>query len=90
MAEGDPFAEVGSLYPQRENFHLTQEAIAQFTKKLLQEAKDFNGRDAGNSAVKDGLKLVFEDAGWLCFRLSGTVPVLPVYSEANSQAEMAN
>ena len=34
---------------------------------------------------KDGLKLVFDDGSWVCYRLSGTEPVVRVYAEARSQ-----
>jgi phosphoglucomutase len=33
----------------------------------------------------DGLKLVFDDGSWVCYRLSGTEPVVRVYSEARSE-----
>ena len=33
----------------------------------------------------DGLKLVLADGSWVCYRLSGTEPVVRVYSEARSQ-----
>jgi phosphoglucomutase len=85
----DLFAEVGSFYPQRENFHLTQEVKEKFTKKLLREPKDFYGRKVREVGRKDGLKLVFEDGDWVCYRLSGTEPVVRVYSEASSEAELA-
>jgi phosphoglucomutase len=32
----------------------------------------------------DGLKLVFSDGSWACYRLSGTEPVVRVYTEARS------
>jgi phosphoglucomutase len=85
----DLFAEVGSFYPQRENLHLTQEVKEKFTKKLLREPKDFYGRKVREVGRKDGLKLVFEDGDWVCYRLSGTEPVVRVYSEASSEAELA-
>jgi phosphoglucomutase len=85
----DLFVEVGSFYPQRDNFRLTQEVKEKFTKKLLQEPKDFYGHKVREVVRKDGLKLVFEDGGWVCYRLSGTEPVVRVYSEANSEAELA-
>jgi phosphomannomutase len=85
----DLFAEVGSYYPQRENFRLTPEVKAQFTRKLLQEPRDFYGRKVREVVRKDGLKLVFEDGGWVCYRLSGTEPVVRVYSEASSEAGLA-
>jgi phosphoglucomutase len=85
----DLFAEVGSFYPQRENFRLTQEVKEKFTKKVLQEPKDFYGRKVREVVRKDGLKLVFADGSWVCYRLSGTEPVVRVYSEANSEAALA-
>jgi phosphoglucomutase len=30
-------------------------------------------------------KLLFEDSSWVCYRLSGTEPVVRVYSEARSE-----
>jgi phosphoglucomutase len=83
------FAEVGSFYPRRDNFHLTQEVQEKLTKKLLQDPKDFYGRKVREVNRKDGLKLVFADSGWICYRLSGTEPVVRVYSEARSEAELA-
>jgi phosphomannomutase len=32
----------------------------------------------------DGLKLIFADGSWVCYRLSGTEPVVRVYSEART------
>jgi phosphomannomutase len=37
----------------------------------------------------DGLKLVLEDGSWVCYRLSGTEPVVRVYSEARSPGDLA-
>ena len=37
---------------------------------------------------KDGLKLVLGDGSWVCYRLSGTEPVVRLYSEASSPAEL--
>jgi phosphoglucomutase len=85
----DLFAEVGSFYSQRDNFRLTQEVKEKFTSKLLQEPKDFYGHKVREVVRKDGLKLVFEDGGWVCYRLSGTEPVVRVYCEAGSEAELA-
>jgi phosphomannomutase len=36
----------------------------------------------------DGLKLIFQDGSWICYRLSGTEPVVRVYSEAGSKEEL--
>ena len=83
------FAKVGSFCPQRENFRLTQEVKAKFTKKLRSEPQEFFGRKVEEMVRKDGLKLVFQDGSWICYRLSGTEPVVRVYSEAANADELA-
>ena len=84
----DLFAEVGSFYPQRENFRLTPEVKQKFTEKLQLQPKDFFGRKVSEIVRTDGLKLLFEDGAWVCYRLSGTEPVVRVYSEAGSQTDL--
>ena len=84
----DLFDKVGSFYPKRENFRLTPEVKATFTGKLGQNPRDFFGRRVTQVVRTDGLKLVCEDGSWVCYRLSGTEPVVRVYSEASSQAEL--
>src|SRR5712691_1365087 len=79
------FAKVGSFYPQRENFRLTPEVKEKFTEKLQSEPREFFGHKVTEIVRKDGLKLVFEDGSWVCYRLSGTEPVVRVYSEARSE-----
>ncbi len=79
------FGKVGSFYPQRENFRLTQEVKEKFTKKLAFEPKDFFGHTVKEVVRTDGLKLVLDDGSWVCYRLSGTEPVVRVYSEASSR-----
>ena len=82
------FVKVGSFYPQRDNFRLTEEVKAKFTEKLRLEPKEFYGRKVSEVVRKDGLKLVFADSSWVCYRLSGTEPVVRVYSEASSPIEL--
>jgi alpha-D-glucose phosphate-specific phosphoglucomutase len=82
------FAKVGSFYPQRENFHLTREGKEKFTEKLREDPTEFYGRRVAEVVRKDGLKLVFEDGAWICYRLSGTEPVVRLYSEASSEVEL--
>jgi phosphoglucomutase len=80
------FDKVGSFYPRRENFRLTPEVKEKFTRKLQLEPRDFYGRKVSQVVRIDGLKLVFDDGAWVCYRLSGTEPVVRVYSEARSVA----
>ena len=77
--------QVGSYYPERQNFRLTPEVKAKFTEKLRQDPKDFCGHPVSQVVRTDGLKLVFSDGSWVCYRLSGTEPVVRVYTEARSQ-----
>ena len=84
----DLFAKVGSFYPQRENFRLTAEVKEKFTEKLQLQPKEFFGRKVKEMVRTDGLKLVFEDGAWVCYRLSGTEPVVRVYSEAGSEPDL--
>ena len=82
------FAKVGSFYPQRENFRLTPEVKEKFTEKLQLQPKDFFGHKVKEIVRTDGLKLVFEDGAWVCYRLSGTEPVVRMYSEAGSEQDL--
>ena len=80
--------QVGSYYPQRENFRLTPEVKGKFTEKLRSDPREFCGHKVSEVVHKDGLKLVFEDGSWVCYRLSGTEPVVRVYSEARSEKDL--
>src|SRR5690242_6096880 len=80
----DLFVKVGSYYPKRENFRLTPEVKEKFTGKLQKESKEFFGHKVSQIVRTDGLKLVLDDGSWVCYRLSGTEPVVRVYSEARS------
>jgi alpha-D-glucose phosphate-specific phosphoglucomutase len=79
------FGKVGSFYPMRENFRLTQEAKDKFTEKLRADTRSFGGCRVNEVVRKDGLKLVLDDGSWVCYRMSGTEPVVRVYSEAASE-----
>ena len=72
----------------RENFHLTQEVKDKFTGKLRGEPRDLMGRKVTEIVRTDGLKLLFADGSWVCYRLSGTEPVVRVYSEARSEPDL--
>jgi alpha-D-glucose phosphate-specific phosphoglucomutase len=82
------FAKVGSFYPVRENFHLTPEVKAAFTEKLRADPTELSGRKVVQVVRTDGLKLVLEDGSWVCYRLSGTEPVVRAYTEARNEHDM--
>jgi alpha-D-glucose phosphate-specific phosphoglucomutase len=77
--------QVGSYYPRRENFRLTPEVKGKFTEKLRFDPKEFLGHTVSQVVRTDGLKLLFTDGSWVCYRLSGTEPVVRVYTEARSE-----
>jgi len=79
------FGKVGSFFPERQNFRLTPEVKAKFTSKLQAEPREFFGRKVSQVVRTDGLKLVLDDESWVCYRLSGTEPVVRVYAEARSE-----
>ncbi len=81
------FAKVGSFYPVRENFRLTEEMKAKFTKKVAADPADFFGRRVKQVVRTDGLKLVLDDGSWVCYRMSGTEPVVRVYTEARTLSD---
>ena len=82
------FAKVGSFYPVRENFRLTEEAKAAFTEKMKADPAQLGGRGVARVVRTDGLKLILEDGSWVCYRLSGTEPVVRAYTEARSEKDM--
>lgn len=84
----DLCAKVGSFYPLRENFRLTPEVKEKFTTKLTVDPRELGGRRVAEVVRTDGLKLIFEDGSWVCYRLSGTEPVVRVYSEARTPEDL--
>jgi hypothetical protein len=48
------FAEVGSLYPLRENFRLTVEVKAKFTEKLRSNLAEFHGMKVATAVARTG------------------------------------
>ena len=82
------FGKVGSFYPVRENFHLTPEVKAAFTEKMKADPTELGGRKVSSVVRTDGLKLILEDGSWVCYRLSGTEPVVRAYTEARNEQDM--
>jgi phosphomannomutase len=84
----DLFAKVGPVYNRRVNLSLTPET----KERLLESLKTPPPRFAGKAVVKhitiDGHKYILEDGSWVCFRPSGTEPVVRFYLEASSTAAL--
>jgi phosphomannomutase len=68
---------------------LTEEVKSKFTRKLGDEPQTFAGQKVAQIVRTDGFKLVLADGSWVCYRLSGTEPVVRAYTEARSEAGLA-
>ncbi len=84
------FTKYGSFYPVRENFRLTDDGKQKFTEKIKKDPSDLAGQKVAHVVRTDGLKLIFKDGSWVCYRLSGTEPVVRIYTEARDQKESAS
>jgi phosphomannomutase len=82
------FGKVGSFYPVRENFRLTPEVKAAFTEKMKADPTELGGLKVVKVVRTDGLKVILENGSWVCYRLSGTEPVVRAYTEARSEQDM--
>ncbi len=67
---------------------MTDEAKTKFTTKLGTNPTEFAGRKVSQIVRTDGLKLVLDDGSWVCYRVSGTEPVVRVYTEARQPAKI--
>ena len=86
----DLFRRVGREYwPLRANLHLPDNVKARTIQRLAADFSTFLGRRVARTDRSDGLKLVFDDGAWVLLRLSGTEPLLRVYSEAATEKESA-
>jgi phosphoglucomutase len=75
----NPFADVGSFYPLRDNFRLTPEVKQKFTEKLRRDPSEFHGIKVASAVRTDGLKLVLAD---------GIVGMLPALGHGASGARL--
>ena len=80
------FKKVGAEYwPVRANLHLAADVQARLLERLKKDFKELLGRRVAKEDRTDGLKLIFENGTWVLLRLSGTEPLVRVYTEAGSR-----
>jgi phosphoglucomutase len=72
----------GEFWPVRTNLHLPEDVIRQTVARLESDFSNFIGRTVKNVDRTDGLKLEFSDGSWVLLRLSGTEPLMRIYTEA--------
>jgi alpha-D-glucose phosphate-specific phosphoglucomutase len=78
------FAKVGPVYNRRLNLSLAPEAKERLMEKLAHPPRQFAGLAIAEHLTLDGHKYVLADGSWVCFRPSGTEPVVRFYFEASS------
>ena len=80
----DLFAKVGPVYNRRLNFSLTPEVKERLLVRLKTAPARFAGLAVAEHITLDGHKYLLADGSWVCFRPSGTEPVVRFYFEASS------
>jgi phosphomannomutase len=80
----DLFARVGPVYTQRLNLSLPPEIKDRLLMRLKSTPASFAGLKVVDHITVDGHKFLLEDGSWVCFRPSGTEPVVRFYLEASS------
>jgi phosphoglucomutase len=82
------FKKVGrEFWPQRANLHLPEDVILRTVNRLKTDFSTFLGRPVKSLDRTDGLKMEFDDGSWVLLRLSGTEPLMRVYTEAATLKE---
>ncbi|MBI2095183.1 MAG: phosphoglucomutase/phosphomannomutase family protein [Candidatus Omnitrophica bacterium] len=79
--------EFGKLYYVRSDIDYPNELKPKLFRFLASAPPGSLGeRKVKEIKSQDGMKFILEDGSWLLFRLSGTEPILRIYSEATSQS----
>jgi phosphoglucomutase len=84
----DLFAKVGPVYNRRLNFSLTPAVKERLLERLQTSPTRFAGQAVVEHITLDGHKYLLEDGSWVCFRPSGTEPVVRFYFEASSLEDL--
>jgi phosphomannomutase len=84
------FRRVGrEFWPLRTNLHLPEDVKSRAVERLKSDFSEFLGKRVAQTDRTDGLKLVFDDGSWILLRLSGTEPLMRVYTESAAAEESA-
>jgi phosphoglucomutase len=86
----ETYKEFGYFYSKRVDMKLTPQLKETLAQKLANPPAELEGLKVREVNKTDGVKLIFDDATWLLFRLSGTEPVARVYAEACSPKDLKN
>ena len=82
------FRRVGrEFWPLRTNLHLPEVVKVHAVEWLRSNFSEFLGKRVAQTDRTDGLKLLFDDGSWILLRLSGTEPLMRVYTESATPEE---
>ena len=84
----DLYARVGTFCTRRQNITLSPELEAAFPQRIATPPTELAGCQVERVVTVDGTKLLLAGGGWVLFRKSGTEPVVRVYAEAGSEAQL--
>jgi phosphomannomutase len=85
------FKKVGrEFWPQRSNLHLPEDVKSKTVSRLKAGFPTFLGRRVTSLDRTDGVKMEFPGGSWVLLRLSGTEPLMRVYTEAATREESLN
>jgi len=84
----DLFSRVGPVYNRRVNLSLPPDAKERLMQRLGKPLTSFAGLKVAQHVTLDGHKFILEDGSWVCFRPSGTEPVMRFYLEASSPSAL--
>ncbi|NQT06039.1 MAG: phosphoglucomutase/phosphomannomutase family protein [Candidatus Omnitrophica bacterium] len=78
--------EFGSYHYLKTSIKLTEATKKKFMPYIEKNPPSaVLGKKVIETSTKDGIKFSCEDSSWLIFRLSGTEPILRIYSEAHTE-----
>ena len=82
------FRRVGrEFWPLRTNLHMPENVKSRAVERLKSDFPEFLGKRVAQADRTDGLKLIFGDGSWILLRLSGTEPLMRVYTESATPEE---
>jgi phosphomannomutase len=85
----DLWREFGECHFLRRDLHVPLEFGRQLVERLMEDPPSpFAGLELERTFTLDGTKLIFKDESWILFRQSGTEPLLRIYAEAGSSAQV--
>jgi phosphoglucomutase len=82
------FERVGREYwPQRANLRLPEDVKSRAVNRLKADFSQFLGRQVKSLDRTDGVKMEFDNGSWVLLRLSGTEPLMRIYTEGATLEE---